>query len=334
MHQLQKTLRRLSTLRVECLKVLVMLSVVPSGKNVLIFCDVCKNKFTVDAFSESDGKLYRKLHNMSKFNTLRCRNCCTCPSCGVAKDGRAFKDGETHCKDCAKMHCEVCDEDLPRQAFSSSQIRNRVLGQNPFLRCSKCHTCTRCSEEKTIRAFHKKERQCITCSNQTSSETCDGCRGQKQRDYFDELVLQNARKYGRHKICLLCQDRGLSPMDIQTYPCYGCGQKGHKDFMPNTLYRHKKKKCTTMLCLDCTERRVNIQKALDAKDSLRCTCPGRKKDRCHLPTNKKCNLYASRHMGERQWPGKNKGVTENDLRFMDKFAKQHEYNALKRQRAK
>ena len=162
--------------------------------------------------------------------------------------------------------------------------------------------------KKNIRCFDKNERQCITCTNQTSSETCDGCRGQKPRDYFDELVLQNARKYGRRKICLLCKEKGLSPMDIQTYPCYGCGQKGHKKFMPNTLYRYKKeKKCTTMLCLDCTERRVNIQKALDARDSLRCTCPGhRRKQRCHIPTNEKCDLYASRHMGEKQWPGKTK----------------------------
>ena len=37
---------------------------------------------------------------------------------------------------------------------------------------------------------------------------------------------------------------------------------------------------------------------------------------------------------ERNNGQENKGVTENDLRFMDKFAKQHEYNALKRQRAK
>ena len=85
---------------------------------------------------------------MSSYKALRCRKCYTCPSCGIAKNGRAFEEGEAHCRDCAKLHCEVCDKDLPRQAFSSSQVRNRALGQNPFLRCSSCHTCARCSEEK------------------------------------------------------------------------------------------------------------------------------------------------------------------------------------------
>ena len=134
--------------------------------------------------------------------------------------------------------------------------------------------------------FIKNERHCITCSKQTLSETCDGCKTQKPIHSFDELLLQHARKYGRRRVCLSCQEKGLSPMDIQTYPCYGCEQKGHKKCMPHTLYRYKRgSHCTTMLCLDCTERRANIQKALDARDSLRCTCPGRGKDRCHLPTN-------------------------------------------------
>ena len=151
----------------------------------------------------------------------------------------------------------------------------------------------------------ENERYCITCTKQTSSQTCHGCKKQKPTHSFDGLILQNARKYGRQQVCLSCQEKGLSPMDIQTYPCYGCGPKGHNTFMPNTLYRYKREShCTTLLCLDCTERRVCIQNALDARDSLRCTCPGKKKDRRHLPTNEKCDLYASRHMGEKQWPGK------------------------------
>ena len=252
---------------------------------MFLFCEVCKNKLTIDAINESDIKLTEKLRGISKYTILRCRNCHTCQSCGIPKTHKAFEGKDAHCKNCEKLHCEVCDKDLPRHAFSTSQVRNKVLGQNPFLRCSGCHTCTGCSEEKIIRMFHNNERHCIMCSKQTLHETCDGCQTQKPIQSFDELILQNARKYERRRVCLSCQEKGLSPMDIQTYPCYGCGQKGHNKFMPNTLYRYKKgSHCTTMVCLDCTERRVNIQKALDELDSLRCTCPG-KKDRRHLPTN-------------------------------------------------
>ena len=137
---------------------------------------------------------------------MRCRNCNTCKSCGVAKPTIAFEGNEAHCRSCATLHCEVCDKDLPRHAFSSSQVRNRALGQNPFLRCSGCHTCTRCSEEKIIRMFHNNERHCIMCSKQTLHETCDGCKTQKPIHSFDELLLQNARKYGRRKVCLSCHE--------------------------------------------------------------------------------------------------------------------------------
>ena len=277
----------------------------------------------MDAFHESDLKACKKFDGILTPTVLRCRNCHICKSCGIPRPGKAFEEKNAHCKTCVKLlHCEVCDKELPCHAFSTSQIRNKILGQNPFLRCISCHTCTRCSKEKIIRMFHENEQHCIICSKQMLHETCDGCKAQKPIHSFDGLILQNARKYQRRRVCLSCQDKGLSPKDIQTYPCYGCGQKGHMKFMPNTLYRYKKEShCTTMLCLDCTERREKIQKALNQRDSLKCTCPGKKKDRRHLPTNERCDLYASRNMGQKQWPGKNKGVTEDDLRFMDKLAK-------------
>ena len=88
------------------------------------------------------------------------------------------------------------------------------------------------------------------------------------------------------------------------------------------------------MCADCTKRREDIQKALDARDSLRCTCSGKKKDRCHLPTNEKCDLYASRKMGEKQWPGKTKGLLKVIYVSWTSWRNADECNALKQQRTK
>ena len=122
-------------------------------KERLLFCDVCKENLSIDAFNNSDTKIYVELRNMFRYSFLRCRNCATCKTCGIAKLSKAFKENDAHCRNCAKLHCGVCDKDLPRHAFSSSQIRNMTLGQNAFLRCSGCHTCTRCSRENISVCF-------------------------------------------------------------------------------------------------------------------------------------------------------------------------------------
>ncbi len=71
------------------------------GKNILLFCEVCEKKLTMDAFNESDIKFTRKLRGISKFTVLRCRNCHTCQSCGIPQTDKAF-EGKTRIADIVK----------------------------------------------------------------------------------------------------------------------------------------------------------------------------------------------------------------------------------------
>ena len=197
--------------------------------------------------------------------------------------------------------------------------------RNNYLRCSDCHTCSRCHQDKNIKAFREKDRSCIDCEKQTLSWTCDGCRIQKPSRSFDKHILEHAEKHDRLRVCVICQENGMSPMDIQTYPCFGCGQRGHHKFHKQALEDHKKPgRSTPIVCFDCAARHERIQKAINSKGSLRCTCPGKVKDRVHLPGNEKCDLYP-RRMGEKRWPGMNKGVTQYDLRFIDKLPKRRRF---------
>ena len=74
------------------------------------------------------------------------------------------------------------------------------------------------------------------------------------------------------------------------------------------------------MCIDCSAKLDRIQTVMNSKGGLQCTCPGTGKNRVHLPGNEKCDIYP-RHMGEKRWPGMNKEVTEDDLRFIDKLPK-------------
>ena len=193
--------------------------------------------------------------------------------------------------------------------------------QNVYLRCSGCHTCSRCQKEKHIKAFRDNGRSCIECEKQASNWTCDACHIEKKPASFDKHILDNAQKHGRLRVCVTCQENGISPMDINTYTCSGCGQRGHNKFNKKALNNHKNPaRSTPIVCFDCSERHDRIQKAIRSEGSLRCTCPGKVKDRVHLPGNEKCDLYP-KHMGEKRWPGQNAGVTEDDLRFIDRLSK-------------
>ena len=53
-------------------------------KERLLFCDVCKENLSIDAFNHSDTQIYVKLRNLFRYSFLRCRNCATCKTCGIA----------------------------------------------------------------------------------------------------------------------------------------------------------------------------------------------------------------------------------------------------------
>ena len=190
-----------------------------------------------------------------------------------------------------------------------------------FPRCMKCHTCHVCHTHKDARAFAANGKTCIECSNREITWRCDACGELKAAVNFDSDVLANASKSGRRRVCLACAATGFSPRDVQAYPCVECGKKGHLKFARTALDNYKRPdRHITLLCTDCIDKDKSIQKRLRAKNSLRCTCPGRLASRQHLPSNEKCDLYP-RFAGEERWPGKNNDVSREDFRFHERMAK-------------
>ena len=98
---------------------------------------------------------------------LRCSDCHTCSRCRKEKHSNLFVDNSRCCIACSPLHCDVCEKDVPRTAFPSNQLQgmNRQH-RNFYLRCSHCHTCSRCQKEKHIKAFQDNGRSCIECEKQ------------------------------------------------------------------------------------------------------------------------------------------------------------------------
>ena len=69
-----------------------------------------------------------------------------------------------------------------------------------------------------------------------------------------------------------------------------------------------------------SQREKAIKQALKEKDAWQCTCR-KKTDPTRLLRRQwhgeKCTLYSG-NVGEERWPGKNKGITAEDLDFIDK----------------
>ena len=141
----------------------------------------------------------------------------------------------------------------------------------------------------------------------------------KTRAEFPAQVLRDARGHGRRAVCAACGALGFSPKDIAAYPCTNGCQRGHRHFDATNLMNHKARD-DDMTCFSCRadarraaeieERRERaIKKALRERGSWRCTC------RCPIH-QERCQLFP-RQAGERRWPGKNKGVAEDDLAFLD-----------------
>ena len=121
-------------------------------------------------------------------------------------------------------------------------------------------------------------------------------------------------------VCVsVAQRRGVSSKDINAYPCAGCGERGHLKFSKYTLRDHKKTgPGHTMLCTDCAQKIQHINGKRKLPAAWKCTCPGSARERMHIYiyiySNEKCQLYP-RRAGEKRWPGKNAGVTEEELQF-------------------
>ena len=138
-------------------------------------------------------------------------------------------------------------------------------------------------------------------------------------------ILEHARHDGRLLVCIECQDNYCSPKDCQTYLCINGHKRGHLAFTPDRL-KNFKSKGTPLQCTACLNeaalRETALLRILRQADSWKCTCKkiatGKRAYAAlyeRLGHKSKCLLSPS-YAGERRWDGKNKGVTEEDLKFL------------------
>ena len=252
-------------------------------------CDVCLKDLLRGAFAES------QLHNYPDRNvTLRCKECHKCEACGQRLHPKSFEKEASTCKQCLQRYsCNICEKDLPRSAFSDSQLHNYPHRQ--------------------------KNLQCEACVRAQKTYKCDACKKKVLVTEFDPGILRNALYHDRHAVCKLCQDNGFSPKDVDTYTCVTCGNHGHGKFPTVALHKWKHGKSQQpLLCKDCQARKQAIQKKLDNPAAWKCTCPGKGKERQHIWSNEKCQLYPTQ-AGQKRWPGQNVEVSEADDEFVQKI---------------
>ena len=122
-------------------------------------------------------------------------------------------------------------------------------------------------------------------------------------------------------MCLDCTAKGYSSRDVRGYPCVGCGTKGHRLFSNAAIQIFNRGELRTQLtCSDCMRRSREIRKQLLHSGSWRCTCRKIGGIRTHRAGNEKCELFP-RHAGEKRWPGKNNGVSMDDLALLERCTK-------------
>ena len=221
-----------------------------------------------------------------------------------------------------KHKCRTCEENLPVKDFPDSQLRHKGdPSQNSFLRCTKCHTCTKCNEQKDIHAFDGPSSACRKCERHLARWTCDARQQELEKEAFDQNIFVNARDHGRKRVCAVCCNNGMSPKDVQKYCCSECGDRGHLKFPYEARRRYKESNGRTKIeCSDCTAKHTQLEKLLRQPMAWKCRCPRTGSGRSHNPENIKCDLFESQ-MGQKRWPGKNIKVSEADWHFVERMRK-------------
>ena len=84
---------------------------------------------------------------------------------------------------------------------------------------------------------------------------CDACGSMKDAKLFDHGKLHRSHERQAYKVCLACIQMGYSSRDVQAYPCFGCGNKGHLHFSRDALKNYKRPSRTmTLKCKDCSDK--------------------------------------------------------------------------------
>ena len=212
----------------------------------------------------------------------------------------------------------MCRQMLQRGKFPASQIHHAAdTTRNLCLRCTDCHTCQGCGLKKSADAFDANTKQCRSCLRKVQAWRCDACSQDHNAAAFDKLVLDNAAKHDRRRVCSSCFALGFTPRDVSRYKCAECGDKGHMKFDRSVLKNYKREdRHVALVCSDCVDRHRKVESTLRQKESIRCTCKGRE----HNASNDKCGLFP-RYAGERRWPGSNMDVSFDDFHFCERMRK-------------
>ena len=180
---------------------------------------------------------------------------------------------------------------------------------NRTFRCISCHICSICKKAKHPKAFDGANCFCAVCGKLQTSTKCAVCEYHTQLSTFSEKNQQQIRR-GRPAVCQACETRGFSALDTKKYTCNRCQcVVGH--LLCNQIQlKNRTYQKTPITCLNCRTREERIIRKLKARGAWKCTC------KQLLGHSEKCNLYPTR-LGERRWPGKNKGVDEDDWKFIE-----------------
>ena len=145
-------------------------------------------------------------------------------------------------------------------------------------------------------------------------------RGRETGRSYDATVLKHYWTDGRPVICGKCEQRGCTVKDSNLYPCKSCTKEYGRTHFDTNQIKNFKHHAGPLICNYCRKKETDdrarakrIQTALRLKGSWKCTCG----QPIH---HEKCDLSST---AGRRWPGKNKGVTEDDWKFLQEHTKKN-----------
>ena len=210
-------------------------------------------------------------------------------------------------------------EEVAGTNSTTSPKRRRLTGKTTT---PTCHKCQKCFQKLCRTQFRQGADICRTCVAISTFHQCDGCKEKKINSEFQRHSISTSSSRGGHIVCKACQQRGLSRTNIQIYTCKkkGC-QYGHLKFAQTDA-----ESCICRVCEEEeaqktyeAERYKAIKQTLKQKGAWQCTCK-KKTDPNRLLRHQwhgeNCTLYSGK-VGVKRWPGKNKGITAEDLDFFD-----------------
>jgi len=286
-------------------------------------CDACKSSFPQTSFA------IKMLDNATSLGRkLVCARC--------QEDGFSPKDCTAY--SCTGSISGDGSHAAGHQAFAPDALSKWKRGLLSRLRCKACRAADPCITT-TDNVMKKPAIITITsnCMKRPAREgtekryKCDACQERLPGTSFGHWILKNARHHGRKLVCMACAKDGYSPKDCRTYECIHGERRGHLKFKPQTLKNSRRRKYPPT-CIPCGQRRELLLKKLYSKGSWRCKCPQTrnryekrlKLSRRHwfvdawlrtIPHELYCPLSPQAD-GEKRWEGKNKGITEEDVKFL------------------